>query len=58
MKIKMTVVLDYEAGDRMDKEEKRWFMQNVLLDKAGLLLHSNEIGDTLGRINVLEVYPF
>ncbi len=58
MKIKMTVVLDYEAGDRMDKEEKRWFMQNVLLDKAGLLLHSNEIGDTLGRVNVLEVYPF
>lgn len=58
MKIKMLVEFDYAEGDRMDKEEKRWFMDNVLLDKRGLILHSNEIGDHIGLLNVLEVHPF
>ena len=61
-KIKMLVELDYDAemmhsGDA-DKEAKLWFMENVLLDKHGLILHSNEIGDHIGLINVLEVHPF
>ncbi len=58
MKIRMMVELDYDDGERMDNEEKRWFMENVLLDKVGLLLHSNEIGDTVGTLHVLEVHPF
>lgn len=58
MKIRMMVELDYPEGERMEKDEKRWFMENVLLDKSGLLLHSNEIGDSIGTVNVLEVHPF
>ena len=59
-KIRMLVEVEYDAvgmhGD--EPESKRWFMENVLLDKAGLLLHSNEIGDTVGTVLVLEVHPF
>lgn len=54
----MIVELDYPDGERMEKDEKCWFMENVLLDQAGLLLHSNEIGDTVGTVHVLEVHPF
>lgn len=58
MKIRLLLELDYPEGERMGMEEKRWFMDNVLLDKRGLLLHSNEIGDTVGTVHVLEVHPF
>lgn len=64
-KVKMLVELEYDAdvahsGDR-DKAAKQWFMDNVLLNKSEdgqLILHSNEIGDTVGTVHVLEVYPF
>lgn len=64
-KIRMLVELEYDAetahsGDK-DKAAKQWFMDQVLLNKteAGrLILHSNEIGDELGTLHVLEVYPF
>lgn len=65
-KVKMLVELDYDAesmhsGDQ-DKYAKKWFMDNVLLNKteAGfLVLHSNEIGDeVVGVVRVLEVHPF
>lgn len=63
MKIKMLVELDYDAvgmhGE--DKESKLWFMENILLRRGitePLLLHCNEIGDTVGEIKVLEVHPF
>lgn len=55
-KIRMLVEVECDVGQ--DKDEKRWFMEHVLLDKTGLLLHSNEIGDTIGTVNVLEVHPF
>jgi hypothetical protein len=61
-KVKMLVELDYDAetmhsGDKC-KESKQWFMETILLDKAGLILHSNEIGDTLGVVHVIDVHPF
>lgn len=59
MKIKMLVEIDYDCGE--SKEERQWFMDEILLNKSPegrLLLHSNETGDTLGEVNVLEVHPF
>lgn len=53
----MLVEIDTD-DDLHSAKEKRWFMENVLLDKEGLLLYSNEIGDTVGLVNVLDVYPF
>jgi hypothetical protein len=61
-KVRMLVELEYDAeimhSGEADKAAKKWFMENVLLDKTGLLLHSNEIGDTLGTVRVIEVHPF
>lgn len=64
-KLRMLIELEYDpqtmhSGDA-DKESKRWFMENVLLNKTEegrLILHSNELGDELGTVNVLEVHPF
>lgn len=58
-KIKMLIELDY--GDRMfdedEPEEVEWFEQNILLGDSGqLLLHSNELGDSLGPVKVLELH--
>lgn len=64
-KVKMLVELEYDAdgmhGGEYDKQAKRWFMDHVLLNntEAGrLVLHSNEIGDEVGTVHVLEVHPF
>ena len=55
-KIKMVVELSYdEIMHGNTPEEMSWFLGQVLGDKVGLLLHSNEIGDTVGQIEVLEI---
>lgn len=51
MKIKMTIEVEIDNkifGD--SEEEKLWFENKVLIDDGSLLLHSNEIGDTIGEI--------
>ena len=55
-KIKMTVELEYDDeimhGDCKESEE--WFRCEILnKDKGLLLLHSNEIGDSVGKITIL-----
>ncbi len=58
-KVRMLIEIECNVGHA--KDEKKWFMDNVLLSKyplGGLILHSNEIGDTLGPVKVLEVHPF
>ena len=59
MKINLLVELDYDA-DTMhgtDLEAIQWFREVVLNGTKGeLILHSNEIGDEVGTINVLRVY--
>ena len=61
-KLKLIVELDYDAesvhGD--DEEAKRWFFDGVLSadpadDEECLILHSNSVGDELGRVRVLSV---
>lgn len=54
--MKMLVELRYDASimHGRDKEAKDWFF-NEILKKDKLILHSNEIGDEIGIIKVLEV---
>ena len=59
-KILMTVELEYDAdvmhGD--DEESIAWFFDEILSEEKGLLLlHSNELGDTIGTIRVLSTTP-
>ena len=63
MIIKMLVELEYDA-DTMhstDAESIDWFRNDILLGKSldceRLILHSNEIGDEVGTIRVLEILP-
>lgn len=62
-KVQMLVELDYDAETMHsdDTASKRWFMEDILLNNTedgGLVLHSNEIGDSVGTVKVLTVYPF
>jgi hypothetical protein len=56
-KLLLTCVLEYDDelmhGD--DEESRDWFFSDILDTKGGLLLHSNELGDTVGRIIDVEV---
>lgn len=56
-KLTMVVELDYDA-DLMhggDTDVKGWFFNNVLMGED-LSLHDNgEIGDTVGKITVIEI---
>jgi hypothetical protein len=58
MKIKMEIELDYDAGimHDVDKEATEWFYNEILLGSGGdLRLHSNEIGDEVGKVTVLKI---
>lgn len=64
-KVRLEIELEYDAesmhSGNSDVEAKRWFMENVLLNTSEpgrLILHSNEIGDEIGTVRVLTVYPF
>ena len=54
MKIEITLIIDLGKNfiDPNNIEERDWLFQDILVPKD-LLLHSNEIGDTIG--NVIEV---
>lgn len=51
MKIKLTIEVELEdAFNLADEEEKIWFENEVLTGNGTLILHSNEIGDTVGVV--------
>lgn len=58
-KIKMLVELNYDTKimHGNDTESKEWFYKDILKSKRrnDLILHSNEIGDEIGEIKVLEI---
>jgi len=57
-KIKMIIELEYddEIMHGTDQEEIDWFNKDILLGKKGLLLlHSNEIGDHVGKVEGLKI---
>lgn len=54
----VTMIFEYDestmhAGDD-DEEARDWFLNEILL-KERLLLHSNEIGDTIGECKILSI---
>lgn len=60
MKIKLLIEMDLPpfAFDAKDRESVEWFKNDVLLNKTesgGLVLHSNEIGEKIGTVKVLEI---
>jgi len=56
VKIKLLVELKYDDtamhGD--DDQAKEWFFKDILKQDR-LILHSNEIGDEIGEVTVLEI---
>jgi hypothetical protein len=60
-KIKLLIELDCDemAFSMDDQESVEWFLSEVLkneTEEGALYLHSNEIGDSVGRVRVLEVH--
>ena len=51
------ITLEEGVFDGTSQEEIDWFNDEVLGDQDGLLLHSNEVGDTVGTVKVLYVAP-
>lgn len=55
---KLIMVVEFEYDDNLmhgnDEQGIEWFMNDILMDEK-LILHSNEIGDTIGEIKVLEI---
>lgn len=55
-KIKLLIELEYDAGimHANDDAALYWFFKELLVGDD-LLLHSNEIGDVVGRVKVLSI---
>ena len=58
-KLKLEIELEYNDkimhGD--DQESIDWFYDDILIGETGLLiLHSNEIGDCIGKVKVLKIF--
>jgi hypothetical protein len=59
----MLIEVDCEdcAFSLSDPDSVRWFGQEVLMNQTedgALYLHSNEVGDTVGRVRVLVVHDW
>jgi hypothetical protein len=62
-KVKMLIEVDCSefAFDPNDGDSVEWFGQEVLMNQTengALYLHSNEVGDTVGRVRVLVVHDW
>jgi hypothetical protein len=57
-KLKLLIELDYNAAmmHENDPEAIEWFFTD-LLPGDELFLHSNEIGDTVGTVRVMDILP-
>ena len=53
--VRMVIEVDYDEKIMYgnDEEAKDWFFNSVL-NNGDMVLHSNEIGDTVGEVRVLE----
>jgi len=60
-KLKLTVELSYDIDiwHNDDPEGSEWFYHCILMQQIAnsgeLILHSNEVGDTVGEIKVLSI---
>ena len=62
-KVKMLIEVECEdvAFSLDDPDSVQWFGQEVLMNQTedgALYLHSNEVGDTVGRVRVLVVHDW
>jgi len=50
--IKMTIEIevDNDIYNLKDKQERLWLENEIFVGDGSLLLHSNEIGDTVGEV--------
>jgi hypothetical protein len=55
-KVRMEIELEYDTGIMHgdDADSRRWFFEEVL-GGGQLLLHSNEIGDTVGEVRLIRI---
>ena len=57
--LKMLIEVDCDDCMITTQEEFNWFMECVLLNKTEdgrLILHSNETGDEVGTVRVLQIF--
>lgn len=50
MKIKLTIEAELEDGYGIEEEEKLWLENEILVGDGSLILHSNEVGDSVGVV--------
>jgi hypothetical protein len=54
-KLILEVELDYDPGLVDDPVVADWFFNELLSAAADLVLHSNDLGDALGKVTVMSV---
>lgn len=54
MKLIMKIELEVDENFGEDPEEKEWLFKDVLKE-SDLFLHSNEVGDIVGLVKVIEL---
>ncbi len=54
-KVRMEIELEYddEIMHGAEPDSEKWFFNDILGGKGDLLLHSNEVGDTLGPVTLV-----
>lgn len=58
MKIKLTIEVELEDSFGMEETEKLWLENEVLVGDGNLVLHSNEIGDTVGVVKSVKALKY
>ena len=51
---KIEGVLSFDANWYRNKNEERWFI-NTILKEGTLIVHNNDIGDTVGTLKITRV---
>lgn len=54
MKIEMEVELDSDLWELKEQPERDWF-ENDVMKVENLYLHSNEVGDEIGKVTALKI---
>lgn len=50
MKIKLTIEVELEEGFGVEEDAKLWLKNEILVGNGSLILHSNEVGDSVGVV--------
>ncbi len=59
-KVKLTIIVDLDDNVYLlrNQEEVDWLFTEILSDRGTLILHSNDIGDTVGPVSKVENVHF